>query len=220
MAFAPVFGRPFAGTFDRHAAAAAPAANWYDGLTVAYQPKGAVSYAASKVNLANPGTYDAGDGTAYPSWSAVGWATDGATQYLTTGITPDGNQTWSMLVAVSSGHVMIGIQDTYKKFMIWTRSDYGGQRIASSGGGSYGWVGGLPSTPFVFGFAGLRAYYNGTDEGGIPDEADTTYSIPITIGKSNGSADFAAGTIVAVAIKNGTLSAGEMLTLSAAMAAL
>lgn len=205
---------------SRRAVAAPAGGNWWDGLTVAYQAKGAASYAASKVNLANPGTYDAGDGTAYPTWSAAGWALNGTDQYLTTGVTPDGNQTWSMLVAVSSGHVAIGLYDSYKKFGLWTRSDYGGQRIASSGDGSYGWVGVAPSTPFVFGFASTDAYYNGADEGDIPDEADTTYSIPITIGKLNGSSYWAAGTITAVAIKNGTLTAGEMAILMAAMAAL
>jgi len=42
----------------------------------AYQPIGAADYATSKVNLANPGTYDAYEGTA-PDWSAVtGWTFD------------------------------------------------------------------------------------------------------------------------------------------------
>jgi hypothetical protein len=53
----------------------------------AYQPRGAASYAASKINLANPGTYDVVDGSA-PSWDAVnGWKFV-STHYLTTGITP------------------------------------------------------------------------------------------------------------------------------------
>ncbi len=34
-----------------------------ENCIAAYQPKGAASYAASKVNLANPGTYDAYEGT-------------------------------------------------------------------------------------------------------------------------------------------------------------
>lgn len=40
----------------------------------AYQPKGAASYAASKINLANPGTYNLADGAAYPTWDpSTGW---------------------------------------------------------------------------------------------------------------------------------------------------
>jgi len=67
----------------------------------AYQPKGAASYAASKINLANPGTYDATDGTAYPTWAALtGWSFNGLTQYLLTGITPANG--WSAIVRVAN----------------------------------------------------------------------------------------------------------------------
>ena len=49
---------------------------------LAYQAKGAASYAASLVNLANPGTYDAYAGSA-PTWAAgTGWVFNGSTQYL------------------------------------------------------------------------------------------------------------------------------------------
>jgi hypothetical protein len=55
-----------------------PAAN----CIAAYQPKGAASLAASYVNLANPGTYNAAPGVA-PTWDAVnGWIFDGISQYL------------------------------------------------------------------------------------------------------------------------------------------
>lgn len=48
----------------------------------AYQAKGAASYAASLVNLANPGTYNATEGTA-PDWAAgTGWTFNGTTQFL------------------------------------------------------------------------------------------------------------------------------------------
>ena len=55
--------------------------------TAAYQAKGAASYAASKVNLANPGTYDAADDANLPSWDAVnGWLFTGS-EYLKTTFT-------------------------------------------------------------------------------------------------------------------------------------
>ena len=64
----------------------------------AYQPKGAASLAASYVNLANPGTYDAAPVVA-PTWDAVnGWVGDG-TQYLNTGVVPAAN--YSMFVRFS-----------------------------------------------------------------------------------------------------------------------
>jgi len=69
----------------------------------AYQPKGAADYATSKVNLANSGTYDAYEGTA-PDWDAVnGWdfvAYDDL-KHLWTGIIPENDQTWSMIVRFS-----------------------------------------------------------------------------------------------------------------------
>lgn len=50
----------------------------------AYQPKNAASYAASKVNRVNPGTYDLTNGVAYPSWAAAtGWTfASASSQYL------------------------------------------------------------------------------------------------------------------------------------------
>lgn len=69
----------------------AAAAGWWQvaGQTcaAAYQPIGAASLAASYVNLANPGTYNAAPGVA-PTLAAGGWSFDGLTQYLTTGIVP------------------------------------------------------------------------------------------------------------------------------------
>lgn len=49
---------------------------WYvEGKTcvAAYQPKGAASYTASKINLASPGTYDAVPLGAEPLWDSGGW---------------------------------------------------------------------------------------------------------------------------------------------------
>jgi hypothetical protein len=49
----------------------------------AYQPKNASSYAASKMNIANPGTNDLSDGAAFPTWaSATGWTFNGALSQL------------------------------------------------------------------------------------------------------------------------------------------
>ena len=58
-----------------------------DACVAAYQPVGASNYEASKVNLANPGTYDATDGTLAPTWDNVnGWKKTEYKQYLKTGI--------------------------------------------------------------------------------------------------------------------------------------
>jgi hypothetical protein len=92
-------GIPFCG----NVATAIP--TWWDldgtitAPTAAYQSIGAASFAASLVNLANPGTYDLVVGNA-PAWAAgTGWVFDGINDYLKTGIVPgDG---WSMVVQFS-----------------------------------------------------------------------------------------------------------------------
>ena len=71
---------------------------------VAWQPKGATSLSASKINLANPGTYDLIDagGTTIPSFSpSIGWSFDGQDDYLYSTVIPNLNYTWSMLVSCS-----------------------------------------------------------------------------------------------------------------------
>jgi hypothetical protein len=51
---------------------------------LAYAAKGAADYAGSKVNLHNPGTYDAVDGAAFPTWNVLtGWLfVKASAQYL------------------------------------------------------------------------------------------------------------------------------------------
>lgn len=88
MAFASNFGRILSPTFQPNSQAK-KAGDWWlsggidpDDCVAAYQPKGAASYAASKVNLANPGTYDIDSG-ADPDWDAsYGWNFNGTSHYL------------------------------------------------------------------------------------------------------------------------------------------
>ena len=75
----------------RASAGAAVAPWWRAGgapePVAVYQPIGAASLAASYVNLANPGVFDAAPGVA-PTWaSGTGWGFNGTTQYLDTGYT-------------------------------------------------------------------------------------------------------------------------------------
>jgi hypothetical protein len=78
-----------------------PAAN----CIAAYAPKGAASYAASKVNLANPGTYNATDGTNYPTWdTAVGWTfAKASVQYLAAGFSAS-LKPFTIIVALNFPH--------------------------------------------------------------------------------------------------------------------
>lgn len=79
-------------------------------VLIAYQPKAATGtiyernvpdYATSKINLANPGTYDAVEGVA-PNWSAAtGWTGTG-TQYLDTTLIPAATQAQAMFIAYNN----------------------------------------------------------------------------------------------------------------------
>ena len=82
--------------------------------------KGAASLAASYINLANPGTYDAAPGTAPSFDTATGWTFAAASsQYLTTGIVFGVN--WTILVRVGSATqsfgYLIGAQSTVRRSM-------------------------------------------------------------------------------------------------------
>jgi len=81
---------------------------WWDdngaisGCVAAYQAVGVADYATSKVNLANPGTYNITEGKA-PAWDTDnGWKFDGSTNsyYLKTGVIPS-SLTWTAIIRYS-----------------------------------------------------------------------------------------------------------------------
>jgi len=75
-------GNPGLSVISPRGGAPAPAVSWYlagevsaANCVAAYQPIGAASYAASKSNLANPGTYDLTESNGAVSWDAeTGWS--------------------------------------------------------------------------------------------------------------------------------------------------
>jgi hypothetical protein len=86
--------------------AAAASAWWLSGgisaanCVAAYQAKGAASYAASLVNLAQPGTYDLTEGNGAVTWDATnGWrAFATGSKYFHTGFSNNSNNQFSALV--------------------------------------------------------------------------------------------------------------------------
>jgi len=95
MTFASTFGRVLSPTFQPKSQAAVVASGgWWDldgtitSCIAAYQPKGAADYAASKVNLVNPGTYNCSAGSIAPTWDATnGWKfAGGKNEYLNTSL--------------------------------------------------------------------------------------------------------------------------------------
>ncbi len=202
------------------------AAGWWvvAGKTcvAAYQPKGAASLAASYVNLVTPGTYDCTVPTAAPTLDANGWIFNGSSQFLTTGIAPNGN--YSMLVCFSDGattgdHCICGTYPTTTSdgFSLWQitagKSYYCNSQLLASA--NY-------ITSGVLGLAGKAAYKNGTADGTIGAGA-IVGSNAIFVGKNNNgfaTSYWFAGKVQALVIYSDTLTAGQMATVSAAMAAL
>lgn len=217
MAFAPVFGRPFAPTFDRHAAAAAAAADWWTAggaptPIAVYQPKGAASLAASYVNLINPGTYDAAPGIA-PTLDATGWVFNG-TQYLLTGIIPKDGQDQAVLVryagaGVANGY-LVGVMNnaTSKRFALipsWTGSAFGERYYANLELVSI--TNTASNANGVLAVSGTSGYLNGNiDKTGIGPGSGLAITGGVLIGgmlqDGIGYHSFFLGSILAVAIWN------------------
>ena len=97
---------PLLGYYTMAGSAAAPVLPWYltgsipaANCIAAYQAKGVASYAASLVNLANPGTHNATEPATPPTWgAATGWVFAGINHLITTVIP---TTTYSMIVAFS-----------------------------------------------------------------------------------------------------------------------
>lgn len=197
----------------------------------AYQPKGAASLAASYVNLANPGTYDAAPGAA-PTWaSATGWTFDGVTQYLVTGIVPASG--WSVLARfydAGQNGPLLGCDQA------WTQAG-GSFYLRASLLGSWRQFGNgeefsvAPAiTTGVLATTPGAAYTDGAYDGVVPNWTKPAAGLDIYIGlfhiAASGGVNDSGGyfpnsqKIQAIAIYSDALTAGEVATVSAAMAAL
>lgn len=205
---------------------------WYllGGVTsaqcvAAYQPKGAASYAASKININLPGTHDATDGVATPTWStSVGWSVvTASSQYLVTDITPS-DETWSYLIqfnnASSNPGRLFGMLATVGSLYIQPNS--GGSRIQyANGSGTVNNA--TPQTSAAnAAMAGPNCYRNGAADGSIGAGAFTGAREIWIGGQNNGGtgSSFITGNIVALAIYNITLSSTQVGLIAPAMAAL
>lgn len=221
MDFGGTFGVGFSGSFS----SGRYVPWWLAGgvaagdCVAAYQAKGAASYAASKINLANPGTYNAADGTAYPTWNAAtGWTFNG-TMWLTTGIAPSVNMSMLVRYHNSSGAIgcLIGSRDTNWCDLWWQVSGGAGVQY---GHGSY-----LNVTPSlasgVLGFAGQRGYRNGADDGVIGAGTGVP-AVNMLIGAraQPTAANHYTGDILAISVYSVNITATQVAAITAAMQAL
>lgn len=190
----------------------------------AYQPKGAASYAVSKVNLAQPGTYDATDHTSYPTWNATdGWIF--STQYLLTGINPSSLTLKSMIIRFSggatSGYIsLMGSANGGLRFMLLNA--YNGAHAYGFGNGGLLATGAALASG-VMAFSTVNCYLNGSGDGTITYTNASLPSVNIIIGGRNNNGTFDLpyiGKIQALAIYTSELSAGNVSALTTAMNAL
>ena len=208
--------------------AGSAAANWWEagGATncvAAHQPKGAASLAASYVNLANPGTYDAAPGVA-PTWDAAGgWTFNGTSQYLTTGVVPASG--WSMIVrytdasTATADRYIIGSFSTNARFAIQYQT-FGSSRRYSYGSATVEKA--ATATSGVIALVAANGYFNGLlDATGSGAFTGTGQVIFIASWNINGvPSTYFSGKILALAIYSATLSAAQVAAVTAAMAAL
>lgn len=214
----------------------AAAANWWDpdgdGLAVvaAYRSKGVANYAASKVNAANPGTYDITEGNGAVSWaSGTGWAFVAASsKYLDTGVTPPIDQAFTVMcqfsMSVAIDGILCGVRDgavagnTMTVTPKWSDNNayYAHGGIISA---SPGYLSGNMA------IAGATAYYNGAAEVGVISGWGAVTLDSIYIGcrhKRFGNLPefFITSDIYAVALYTAALTAPQVSSVATAMAAL
>lgn len=187
-----------------------------DLCVAAYQADGAANFDASLINLANPGTYDLTLGVA-PGWTwSDGWAFNGSTQYLKTGIVPAAD-TWSMLASFSGSPT--NLRTVGGSYNASARCVAISARPTEMRARNGNYLDTAPlMTDGVYGFAGLTAYRNGIAEpGAIP--AGTMPIIDIYIGALNAgfATQFWPGKIHRFVIYQGTITAQQTLVLTGAM---
>lgn len=210
-----------------------PAIPWYlsGGISAincigAYQGKGAASYDASKINLANPGTYDLIDTGHVPStWSSDnGWSGETG-KYLATGITP--LKTWTIAV----------------RYANHSAGTFAGSKNGTTWSHFIGYSGGTPGKPLRFYngvgtgtyyidyaddgtstcvLSGRKHYQDGTPLGTINDSDYTQDIAMVLLGRMNNTTFEAplVGNLLACAIYDISLNDTQVAALTTAMAAL
>lgn len=194
----------------------------------AYQPIGAASLAASKVNRINPGTNDAGGGTDPTHDPALGWIFNGSSQYLKTGIVPENDQTWSMIIKYSeytTGDDQIAglYEDANKQFGLLAANSGSYERIIGRNGNNSGYKK-QQADAGVIAVCGTKMYWNGNEIAApyvnYPLTAGSgaiSYDIWIGCTHYTTAVDFFDGNIQALAIYDKVLSADEVLAITTKM---
>ena len=205
----------------------------YDGILssnciAAYQPKGAATYANSKINLANPGTYDCTDGTAYPTWDAInGWKfLASSSQYLTGGPTPANTQIWSVFIKYTT--LTYTNYGTFCGYNVYEASP--GFGVQQDGLGGKAWYDNgnqkkgttlVPTSTGIIGVAGTSGYINtSADVTSIGTHAGSMGAMYFGADYRGSYTFFLTAYIQAIGIYNIVLSSAQISALETAMNAL
>lgn len=190
----------------------------------AYKSKGAASLAASYVNLKNPGTNDAAPGVA-PNFAAATGRTYTGTQYLTTGVVPVNDQSYSAFIR-SNNFAM----DGFSLFgASWGSNKLVGVYYISVAGGTLYFNGSSVSNAssntgdHVLGIVGNKAYRDGVALAGTIGTTAGSNTNDIYIGGDNlnGTAENKGKfDELAFVVYNAVISGPQAVAVSAAMAAL
>lgn len=184
----------------------------------AYNALGSVDLAASKVNLANPGTYDLGGGVDPTHDPALGWVFNGTTQYFKTGIVPENDQTWSMIIKFSEyttgDDCIAGLYEgANQQFLL---SDYSSTNARNFGNGGVKNLANSAASGVIC-VAGSKRYFDGVNQLGaaIPAPSGSiTYDIWIGALHYTTPIQFFDGNIQSIAIYDKVLSDAEVLAIT------
>ena len=225
MSFGAVFPRSMRPVFGPGLATVAAGVNWWEaggasGCVAAYQPKGAASLAASYVNLANPGTYDAAPGVA-PTWaSGTGWTFNGTTQYMITANVSENSTVLVQFSGVSDSSTARALFGCYQAVGLTFRVQPSRGNAVRYGNEFPGIAPGMSSGNVCQ--AGTAGYRNGALDAsgisiGLPGERACYIG---ALEYLAAAANFLACNVQAFAIYNTTLTAPQVAAISTAMAAL
>ena len=191
-------------------------------VVAAYQPKGAVDLAASYVNLANPGTYNAAPGVA-PTLDSNGWGFNGTSQYISTGF-PFARNNSALIVFEMTGsayNMLCGANSNQAGGYFYIKPAHLTlYRQTYANGGSNAVDGDALSG--VIGICGGLCVLNGSvvttlNPGVVESEAHVFIGAQNSTGVAN---SFISARISAAVFYNSSIQPSQIAALSAAMAAL
>jgi len=188
----------------------------------AYKAIGVANLAASKVNIANPGTYDLSvlSTPLNPTWDTVtGWTFDGATQYLETNLTPAAGaaQTMTMIVrfsgcAANTGYM--GYVDGAANYFAITPRRAGGSKFIN--GAAAGALISTAASAGVIAIAGANCYIDGVSLGTCTLGSGGG-AVEIYLGCVNGPTLYWAGSIQMAALYDIVLTGAQVVAVGTAM---